>query len=237
LHDRHGARETARMNGVHDMGGMHGFGPVRPEANEPVFHADWEGRIFAIRAQLARFGGNIDRRRSNIEEIRPDRYLRISYYERWLDTALRYCAERGLISARERRAIETAKSERGIARAFSAGKQSPARVEPAPPRTGTGYARKIETPALFVVGARVRARNLHPPTHTRLPRYARGKVGVVVADHGGFVFPDTNAVGQGEQPRRLYTVRFSARELWGEGANARDTVSLDLWEPYLEREA
>jgi nitrile hydratase len=225
------------MNGVHDMGGMHGFGPVTPEANEPVFHAGWEGRIFAIRAQLARFGGNIDARRSAIEQIRPDRYLRLSYYERWLDTALSYCAERGLISARERRAIETAKTERGLIRVLGAKKDSLATVEPAPPRTGTGYARPIDQPARFVVGETVRARNINPPTHTRLPRYARGKAGTIVADHGGFVFPDTNAVGEGEQPQRLYTVRFSARELFGENANPRDSISLDLWEPYLESAA
>src|SRR5215469_16497651 len=99
------------MNSIHDMGGMHGFGPVLAEANEPVFHAVWEGRICAIRAQLSRFGGNIDQRRSHIEQIRPDRYLRLSYYERWLDTAFRYCAERGLLSTHEREAIETAHNE------------------------------------------------------------------------------------------------------------------------------
>jgi nitrile hydratase len=222
------------MNGIHDMGGMDGFGPVLPEANEPVFHAEWEGRVFAIRAQLARFGGNIDQRRSHIEQIRPDRYLRISYYERWLDTALRYCAERGLISKREREAIETARNGAELSRALSAQKQSPHRVEPAPPRVGSGYARQIDAAPKFAVGETVRARNINPATHTRLPRYARGKIGVVTADHGGFVFPDSNAVSDGESPKRLYTVRFTAQELWGERAHRRDTVSLDLWEPYLE---
>ena len=221
------------MNGIHDMGGMHGFGPVLPEANEPVFHAEWEGRIFGIRAQLARFAGNIDQRRSQIEQIRPDRYLRITYYERWLDTALRYCAERGLISAHERKAIETARDEGQLARTPSAG--SLPRVEPAPQRAATGYARPIDAPPKFTIGEMVRARNINPLTHTRLPRYARGKAGAVTADHGGFVFPDSNAVGAGESPKRLYTVRFSATELWGERAHPRDSVSLDLWEPYLER--
>jgi nitrile hydratase subunit beta len=223
------------MNGVHDMGGMQGFGLVSPEANEAVFHAAWEGRIFAIRAQLARFGGNIDQRRSHIEQIRPDRYLRISYYERWLDTALRYCAERGLISARERKAIETARNDAELSRALALDKATLSRVEPQAPRSGSGYARPIEVLPRFVVGEVVRARNINPATHTRLPRYARGKVGVVTADHGGFVFPDSNAIGEGESPKRLYTVRFTAQELWGERAHPRDTVSLDLWEPYLER--
>jgi len=223
------------MNSVHDMGGMHGFGPVLPEANEPVFHAEWEGRIFSIRAQLGRFGGNIDQRRSHLEQIRPDRYLRISYYERWLDTALRYCAERGLIRASERRAIETARDEKELSSALSANKATLPRVEPAPPRAGAGYARPIDTLSAFTIGQAVRTRNINPLTHTRLPRYARGKAGVVTADHGGFVFPDSNALGAGESPKRLYTVRFAAQELWGDRAHPRDTVSLDLWEPYLER--
>jgi nitrile hydratase len=213
---------------------MHGFGPVLPEANEPVFHAEWEGRVFAIRAQLARVGGNIDQRRSHIEQIRPDRYLRISYYERWLDTALRYCAERGLISTEEREAIETARNDAELSRALPTNKASLPRVELQPPRVGSGYARPVDAPPRFAVGEVVRARNINPATHTRLPRYARGKTGVVTADHGGFVFPDSNAIGQGESPKRLYTVRFTAQELWGERALPRDTVSLDLWEPYLE---
>ena len=223
------------MNGVHDMGGMHGFGPVLPEANEPVFHAEWEGRVFAMRAQLSRFGGNIDRRRSHIEQIRPDRYLRISYYERWLDTALRYCVEHGLISGAEREAIETARDDGELSRALSKDKATLTPVEPAPPRPGSGYARPIDAPAAFAIGETVRTRNINPATHTRLPRYARGKLGIVTADHGGFVFPDSNAIGGGEQPKRLYTVRFAAQELWGERGHPRDTVSLDLWEPYLER--
>ncbi len=222
------------MNGIHDMGGMQGFGPVQPEANEPVFHADWEGRIFAIRAQLSRFGGNIDQRRSHIEQIRPDRYLRISYYERWLDTALRYCSERGLISRGEREAIGTARNHAELSDALAADKATLSRVEPVPPRTGTGYARPIDAPPMFAVGETVRTRNISPTTHTRLPRYSRGKLGLVTSDHGGFVFPDSNAIGEGESPKRLYTVRFAARELWGERAHQHDTVSLDLWEPYLE---
>src|SRR5262249_31024490 len=144
----------------------HGFGPVLPEANEPVFHADWEGRIFAIRAQLSRFGGNIDQRRSHIEQIRPDRYLRITYYEHWLDTALRYCSERSLISRGEREAIETASNHAELSNALSADKATPSRVEPVPQRTGTGYARPIDASPRFAVGETVRTRNINPATHT-----------------------------------------------------------------------
>jgi nitrile hydratase len=213
------------MNGIHDMGGMHGFGPVEPEPNEPVFHETWEGRLFAIRGQLGRFG-NIDHRRSLIEQIPPARYLKASYYERWLDSVLPYCEAKGLLSVREIAAINRGLVER---------EPHVRRDEPAKSRAAAGYARPIDSAPLFAVGETVRARNIQPQSHTRLPRYARGKCGVVIADHDGFVFPDTNALMQGEQPTRLYTVRFTARELWGEDAHAADTVSLDLWEPYLER--
>jgi nitrile hydratase len=215
------------MNGVHDMGGMHGFGPVRPEANEPVFHGEWEGRIFGLRAQLSRFGGNIDMRRSHIEQIRPDRYLAASYYERWLDTALRYCEETGLISAVERKAIDAGRHH---------AEDNHRKVAPAASPLHKDYARSIDTAPLFAVGDIVRAKNINPPSHTRLPRYARGKRGQIIADHGGFVFPDSNALGAGEDPRRLYTVRFTMHELWGSAKHPKDTVSLDLWEPYLERD-
>jgi nitrile hydratase beta subunit len=214
------------MNGVHDMGGMHGFGPVEPEPNEPVFHAPWEGRLFAIRGQAGRFGGNIDLRRSLIEQLPPARYLEATYYERWLDSTLSYCELLGLISARERVAIDRGHLEQDANRR---------RVEAAPPPTHADYARHLDTAPLFSVGDAARARNIHPRGHTRLPRYARGKRGIVIADHGGFVFPDSNALMQGECPARLYTVRFTARELWGAGAHVADTVSLDLWEAYLER--
>jgi nitrile hydratase beta subunit len=92
----------------------------------------------------------------------------------------------------------------------------------------------IEAKARFEVGGRVRARNIHPAGHTRLPRYARGKAGVIARCHGIFVFPDSNAHFQGEQPQHLYSVRFGARELWGDGASPRDAVYIDLWESYLE---
>jgi nitrile hydratase len=214
------------MNGVHDMGGMHGFGPVLPEKDEPVFHETWEGRVFGMSGQLARFGGNIDVRRFAIEQIRPDRYLKLSYYERWFERALRYCEEMGLISARERKAIDSGKA--------TADKTHTA-VNRASAPNHTDYARPLSAPAQFAIGAKVRAKLINPTTHTRLPRYARGKTGTIVAEHGGHVFPDSNAIGKGEDPRHLYTVRFTARELWGDAANPNDTVSLDLWEPYLEK--
>lgn len=214
------------MNGIHDMGGMRGFGRVVPEENEPVFHAPWEGRLLALRGQVGRFGGNIDLRRHLIEQVPPARYLAASYYERWLDSTLVYCELLGLITARERGAVDSGRVS---------AERDHRRVRPARPPAHANYARPLDAAPLFAIGQTVRARNIHPQGHTRLPRYARGKSGTITADHGGFVFPDTNASMKGETPARLYTVRFSARELWGADANPKDTVSLDLWEPYLER--
>lgn len=215
------------MNGIHDMGGMHGFGPVTPEENEPVFHETWEGRVFGLRVHLReRFGDlNIDYRRHQIERLRPDLYLRASYYQRWLETLLKDCVRNGLIDEAELRLINQGRA--------------PARraveTKPAPqPQATPGYARPINTPPAFKIGDAVRGRNLHVSGHTRLPRYARGKQGIVVVDHGGFVFPDENAALAGENPQRLYTVKFTARELWGDAAHAKDTVRIDLWESYLE---
>jgi nitrile hydratase beta subunit len=221
------------MNGVHDMGGMHGFGPIVAEKNEPVFHHDWEGRVFALNVALSALtGGGPDAGRAAIESIPPADYLAMSYYERWLAAVLSSLATVGVFE------------EKDLA-ALAAGEKLPAPAAPlaSPPaadavvalaKSGRSARRAIEAPAAFNVGQQVRARNLNPRGHTRLPRYVRGKCGTVVADHGGQVFPDSAAVGRGDDPRRLYTVRFSARELWGPDANARDTVSLDLWEPYLE---
>ena len=191
----------------------------------PCFTKPGKGGCSRLRGQLGRFG-NIDHRRSLIEQIPPARYLKASYYERWLDSTLRYCETRGLLSARETAAIDHGETKRD---------PDHRTVEPAGSHPTTGYARPIDSAPVFAVGDAVRARNIHPQGHTRLPRYARSKSGIVIADHGGFVFPDTNALMQGECPARLYTVRFTARELWGADTHAADTVSLDLWEPYLER--
>jgi nitrile hydratase subunit beta len=214
------------VNGIHDMGGMHGFGPVLPEENEPVFHETWEGRVFGLRVHLReRFGDlNIDYRRHQIERLRPDLYLQSSYYQRWLETLLKDCVRNGLIDETELQLINR-------------GRMPPARAigaKAAPPKAAHGYARAIDTPPAFKVGDQVRGRNLHVTGHTRIPRYARGKQGVIVADHAGFVFPDANAALAGENPQRLYTVKFTARELWGDAAHAKDTVRIDLWESYLE---
>jgi nitrile hydratase beta subunit len=221
------------MNGIHDMGGMHGFGPVVPEKNEPVFHDGWEARVFALNISFSALTGrSSDAGRAAIESIPPADYLAMSYYERWLAAVVSSLAAAGVFDERDLAAL--AAGEQPAAPAAPIASPPAAEAVVALAKSGRSAQRAIEAPPAFSVGQQVRARNLNPRRHTRLPRYVRGKCGTVVADHGGQVFPDSAAAGRGDDPRRLYTVRFSARELWGPDANARDTVSLDLWEPYLE---
>ena len=218
------------MNGIHDMGGMHGMGPIQHENNEPVFHHAWEGRVYAINRALGALGKwNIDASRYEIELLPPVDYLRMSYYEKWLERNIELLVQLGVATRNE---IETGKAELGSK------KNSPlltaARVPGMVERRGNFMRSETETKARFAVGEQVRARNLNPSGHTRLPRYARGKTGVVARHRGVFVFPDTNAHFLGEQPQPLYAVCFAARELWGEDASPRDSVYLDMWDSYLE---
>lgn len=216
------------MNGAHDLGGMHGFGPIAPEADEPVFHEEWERRCFAITLAMGFTGEwNIDKSRFAREQMQPGHYLETSYYEHWLFGLERLLADCRLVAPEEiegRQRNETRPVKRilrapDVASALAKGGPS-TREQPAPPR--------------FAPGDRVRARNMHPPTHTRIPRYVRGRVGEVALLHGAHVFPDTNALGQGESPQHCYSVRFSGRELWGPDGDPATHVHVDLWEPYLE---
>jgi nitrile hydratase subunit beta len=216
------------MDGVHDMGGLHGFGKVEPEENEPVFHAAWEGRCLALNRAMGAIGAwTIDEGRAGIEQLPPDVYLARSYYGKWALRLQNMVVARGLAGADELatgHALHTAKPLKR--------KLTVADV----PRTLTrgSFGRQAPAPARFAAGDYVRAKNIHPPTHTRLPRYARGHAGVIEAIRGCHVFPDSTAVGGSENPQWLYTVRFEARELWGENADATLTVSIEAFEPYLE---
>jgi nitrile hydratase len=209
------------------MGGTHGLGVVAPEPDEPVFHTEWERRVHAL-VIASPTRGNIDAGRHQRELIPGPDYLRMTYYERWLAGLCEMLVRGGVVTAEE--------LARGTADP-SAPKATP-RLPPeavAAALSHRGSYRREPSPApAFAIGDRVRARNWHPIGHTRLPRYVRGRTGVVEACHGAHAFPDSNAHGQGEDPRSLYTVRFTAQELWGPAAPARDSVSLDLWEPYLE---
>lgn len=217
------------MNGVHDLGGMQDMGPVLHEKNEPVFHEAWEGRVYALnRAAAAGGKWNLDASRYEIELIPPADYLRMSYYERWHARLVGLLVKRGMVTRSEiesgRPAERSPKTKPVLTLA-----NFPAVLAPANPERP-----KAAVSPRFTVGERVRARNMHPAHHTRLPRYARGKEGVIVRDHGIFLFPDTNAHFAGENPQHVYSVRFAAQELWGQQASARDSVHLDLWDDYLE---
>lgn len=218
------------MNGVHDMGGQQGMGPVRYEKDEPVFHASWEGRIYALnRAMRAWRKWSLDTDRHALETMPPLDYLRMSYYERWVHRLEEQLVSYGFVTRDE----------------LQSGRPAPGSVRATPVFTlatasrwlnrGIASSREPAVRPLFKVGQRVRARNINPTGHTRLPRYARGKAGIVTRDHGVYVFPDTNAHFQGEKRQHVYSVRFTARELWGDGASQRDSVYIDMWDDYLER--
>ena len=217
------------MNGAHDLGGVHGFGPVVSEANEPTFHADWEGRVFALTLAAGRAGQwNIDMGRFARENRPPADYYAKSYYEIWLAGLEAMLAERDLVSANEIDAGRPLGEPKKVAAILQHGSVAAAL------HSGRPTERPASVPARFRIGDRVRAKNIHPATHTRLPRYVRGRPGTIERLCGYHVFPDTNALGQGENPQWLYTVRFDARDLWGPEADQMLKVSVDAWEPYLE---
>ena len=218
------------MNGVHDMGGMDGFGKVEVERNEPMFHSEWEGRVLAmVRAMGAAGAFNIDTSRFYRETLPPDIYLASSYYQKWLLGLEDLLIDKGYIAASEiaaGRATEPAKP-------LKRGKFTTGDVERVMVRGKFG--RNAPAPARFKPGDRVRAKNMHPATHTRLPRYTRGHVGVVERNLGCNVFPDLAAMEAGENPQWLYTVVFDGTELWGADADPTVKISIDAFEPYLEK--
>jgi nitrile hydratase beta subunit len=217
------------VNGVHDMGGMDGFGKVEPEPNEPVFHAEWEARVMAMNRAMGAAGAfNIDMSRFSREVLPPAVYLASSYYKKWFLGLEQMLLDRGLIDADEIAAGRALRPGKPLKR----GKLTPADLDRV--MTRGSFSRLAPAPARFRPGDRVRAKNIHPQTHTRLPRYVRGHVGVVERVHGCHVFPDTAATGAGENPQWLYTVRFDSRELWGPDADPTVRVSIDAFEPYLD---
>jgi len=216
------------MNGIHDMGGMDGFGKVEPEPNEPPFHSRWEGRSLAMNRIMSYAKiWNIDRSRAAIEELPPSDYLGMTYYEKWAARLEKLLLEYGLIGADEVAAGHSLRKGKPLPRTLTLADLPKA-------LTRGSYSRPTNTTPQFKTGDRVRTKNIHPKTHTRLPRYARGRAGVIECVRGFHVFPDSVAIGAGENPQWLYTVRFESRELWGENADPTLTVSIEAWEPYLE---
>jgi nitrile hydratase len=194
---------------------MHGFGPVVIEKNEPVFHAAWEGTVRGLQRALIGRYYNLDEFRYAIERMPPARYLGASYYEKWLHALETLMLENGVVTRAE----------------LAGGRLETAGPPPRPPLT------KADRPPLeprFAPGDPVVTRVMSPRGHTRLPRYARGKRGVVRTVNGPYLLPDTNAELISEDWQPVYAVQFTARELWGEEAGERDLVCVDCWESYLK---
>ena len=217
------------MNGAQDLGGAMGFGPVTPEEDEPWFHAAWERRAFGLTLAMGASGAwNLDESRHARESLHPAEYLAASYYEIWTKGLERLLAAKGLVREDELRQGRALSPRRPVKRVLAAQEVAAALARGGPTE------RPAQAPARFALGDPVVAKVMHPKGHTRLPRYARGKRGVVERVHGVFVFPDTNAHGAGEAPQWLYTVRFAGPELWGADTDPTLAVSIDAWESYLE---
>ena len=217
------------MNGPQDLGGQMGFGPVAPEKDEPYFHAEWEKRALGVTLTAGAMGHwTIDESRHARESLHPADYYSSSYYEIWIKALETLLQRHGFVSVRdlaEGRAVDSAPQPKRVLKAENVA---------AVLAKGGPCDRRVEESARFAPGDRVRTRNFHPTGHTRLPRYARGKLGVVEAVREAYVFPDTNAHDKGENPQWVYTVVFDGREIWGEDADPTLTVSIDAWESYLE---
>jgi len=215
------------MDGIHDMGGMDGFGKVEVEENEPPFHEKWEGRVMAMQRAMGYAGAwHIDHSRYAQERIPPHIYLEASYYQKWALAMERNVVERGLAGADE---LEAGHALRG-------GKTLPRKFTPdmAANLTRGSFYRQQQAPARFKIGDRVRTKNIHPATHTRLPRYARDKIGVIELNNGCHMFPDSVASNLGDNPQWLYTVVFGGRDLWGPESDPTLKVSIEAFEPYLD---
>ncbi|MGH2406263.1 MAG: nitrile hydratase subunit beta, partial [bacterium] len=219
------------MNGVHDMGGMHGYGPVHHGGAEPPFHAAWERRAYTMVQVLMRLRVfNVDELRRAIESIPPAQYLSSTYYQRWLAALLILMEEKGVVTASAVDAAvgQFAREPERLQR--MARRDNPSLVQAMMAHRHPASPLNESSPARYQLGDRVVTRNQHVKGHTRLPRYVRGKQGVIHRFHGVYTLPDTNAHGLGKHPQPVYSVRFAARDLWGDAAAARDNLYIDLWE-------
>ncbi len=237
------------MNGIHDLGGMHGFGLVEREIDEPTFHADWERTVVALQQATRRLGlFNLDEFRFAIERMDPASYLVASYYEKWLQSIATNLSEKGIVSTEEVSARMALLAQDNTAArnplagkgteppttAAVAGRTPIEMVSQADEKLGrTCLEPSATVGARFRVGDLVIAKNVHSAGHTRLPRYVRGKRGAIDRVRGSQTFPDTNALGLGTYPQYVYSVRFAANELWGESAEAEQVLYIDLWDSYL----
>lgn len=227
------------MDGIHDLGGKHGHGLVIADLDsyrqdKPAFAHRWEGAVFTITNSLFNSGvaHNVDHFRHAIERIDPVSYLTDTYYGRWLGGAEMMLVEAGVIKQTELEPRQSAPhgGERVAARPGSV--QSPVTDQQNSQRQN-GAERQISAAPQFEVGQTVVTQTVATSGHTRLPAYARGRPGIITACHGGWIYPDTNAHDEGEQPQYLYTVEFSGQTLWGDECETGLCVCIDLFEPYL----
>lgn len=227
------------MNGIHDMGGLHGFGLVEIEPDEPVFKTEWGSRVFCMTQVIDRLGvWNLDEHRHEIELMAPEDYLTRTYYGRWLFAMERILDRRAILRREEvdRRASEIAADQHCFTPVESFERNWPL-AEKDKVRWGAWRKDEKVVPG-FTQGQRVRVRNIHPPGHTRVTNYTRGKTGEIFrVNDQAWVFPDTRAHYSGENLQAVYTVRFDAQTLWGEGqAEPNIYVYIDLSENHLEPE-
>jgi nitrile hydratase subunit beta len=226
------------MDGIHDTGGMTGYGPVQYQRDEPVFHYEWEGRTLSILTWMHLKGISWwDKSRFFREKMGNENYvneLRNSYYSHWLSAAERLLVAEKIITEQERRhrveeILEGRYKERKPSKEFD-----PAEIDKAIEEMHNPRSLVLSGPEpSYKVGDRVLVKNMNPSGHTRCPKYVRNRVGEIVASHGPQIYPESSSAGLGDDPRPLYTVAFSAKELWGDNGNPKDTVYVDLWEPYL----
>ncbi|GGF94289.1 nitrile hydratase subunit beta [Paenibacillus abyssi] len=221
------------MNGIHDVGGMDGFGKIVIEENEPLFHEEWERRAFGLlNGALGQGWFNLDEMRHGIERMGPVEYLTSGYYGHWTATLATLLVEKGMVDAEELESRTQAflvQPDREMPR-----NENPDLVNHMQMvlKYGASTHREIDVIPKYQIGDRVKTINISPTGHTRLPRYARAKYGVIQAVYGAHVFPDGHAHGKGEGPEYLYSVRIEADELWG--SNQSEAVYIDLWESHLE---
>lgn len=213
-------------NSIHDMGGMHGFGPVEEEPNEPVFHEKWESRVYAMNRAMGPLRlWSIDEGRAAQETLPPAVYTSATYYQRWMLGLEIRVLDKDLANAEELAAGKSLRNNDKPNRIFT--------PEDAANLNRGNFERESSAQPQFKAGDQVRTRNINPTTHTRLPRYARDKVGTVEAVRGCHVYPDAVANGGGEDPQWLYTVVFPGQVLWGEDSDPSVKVSIEAFEPYL----
>lgn len=220
------------MNGVHDMGGMHGFGPVDPDPHEPTFHHDWERIAVALQVGGGATGHwSADEFRFARERVNPATYLGSRYYELWMEGLEAVLLAKGIATEADiaRRQAIFQKDPAASPEAGFAG----AAADPLPTVPLWQFRRQLDAPSRFSVGDAVQTVNRQPRGHTRLPRYARAKRGTIVGYHGAFDLADVAAEGE-ERAEHVYSVRFTAEEIWGATAEPGSEICLDAWESYLE---